>query len=68
MTLQELITEDDYAAQRGVSVRTVQRERSQCIGPAFIKMGRKIHYRPVAIEAWLLSKEQSQPRATTRAA
>ena len=63
MTLQSLITEADYAAQRGVSLRTVQRERAQRMGPPFIKLGRTIYYRPAAIEAWLLAQEQHQPRA-----
>ena len=63
MTLQDLITENDYAAARGVSLRTVQRERAQRIGPPFIRLGRVIYYRPAAIEAWLLAQEQDQPRA-----
>jgi hypothetical protein len=41
----------------------VQRERAQRIGPPFIKLGRKIYYRPAAIEQWLLAQEQAQPRA-----
>lgn len=63
MTIQDLISEPDYAAARGVSLRTVQRERAQRIGPPFIQLGRKIYYRPAAIEAWLIAKEQAQPRA-----
>lgn len=63
MTLQDLISETDYAVARGVSVRTVQRERAQRIGPNFIKLGRAIFYRPAAIEDWLLAQEQTQPRA-----
>lgn len=63
MTVNELIPESEFAAQRGVSVRTVQRERAQRIGPPYIQMGRKIYYRPAAIEGWLLAKEQAQPRA-----
>ncbi|WP_333780742.1 helix-turn-helix domain-containing protein [Aliiroseovarius salicola] len=63
MTFRDLISETDYAEQRGVSVRSVQRERAQRIGPPFIKVGRKVYYRPAAIEAWLLAKEQIQPRA-----
>ena len=54
MTIQDLILETEYAKQRGVSVRTVQRERAQRVGPPFIRLGRKIYYRPAAIEAWLL--------------
>lgn len=58
MTINDLITEAEYAAQRSVSVRTIQRERAVHAGPAFIKVGKKVYYRPRAIEDWLLSKEQ----------
>ena len=63
MTIKDLIPEADYAAARGVSIRTVQRERAQRVGPPFIKLGRHIFYRPQAIEQWLLAQEQAQPRA-----
>ena len=62
MTIQDLIPEAEYAAQRRVSLRTVQRERAQRLGPPFIKLGRAIFYRPAAIDAWLLAVEQNQPR------
>jgi hypothetical protein len=64
MTFRDLISETDYAEQRGVSIRSVQRERAQRVGPPFIKVGRKVYYRPAAIEAWLLSMEQIQPRSS----
>lgn len=67
MTIQDLISETDYAAARGVSLRTVQRERALRVGPPFIKLGRKIYYRPTAIDTWLMAKEQSQPRAKVAA-
>jgi hypothetical protein len=67
MTIQDLISEADYAAARTVSLRTVQRERAQRIGPPFIKLGRNIYYRPAAIEQWLIEQEQAQPRAKGRA-
>ncbi len=63
MTFRDLISETDYAEQRGISIRSVQRERAQRVGPPFIKVGRKVYYRPAAIEAWLLSMEQIQPRS-----
>ncbi|WP_136644660.1 AlpA family transcriptional regulator [Tabrizicola sp. YIM 78059] len=59
MTLQDLLTESEYAAARGVSVRTVQRERALRIGPAFIKLGKRIYYRPEAVDAWILSQERT---------
>jgi len=68
MTIQDLIPEADYAAARGISERTAQRERAQRIGPPFIKLGRKIFYRPAAIEKWLIEQEQTQPRAKGKAA
>jgi len=68
MTIQDLISEADYAAARGVSLRTVQRERAQRMGPPFIKLGRNVFYRPAAIEQWLIDQEQVQPRAKGRAA
>jgi hypothetical protein len=64
MTFCDLISETDYAEQRGVSIRSVQRERAQRVGPPFIKVGRKVYYRPAAIEAWLMSIEQVQPRSS----
>ena len=63
MTLTDLISETDYAEKRGVSLRTIQRERSLRVGPPFIKLGRTIYYRPEAIDNWLRSKEQVQPRS-----
>jgi hypothetical protein len=63
MTINDLITEADYAKARGLTLRTIQRERAQRLGPPFIRLGRNIFYRPAAIEAWLLAQEQEQPRA-----
>lgn len=63
----EVKTEAEYAEWRGCSVRTIQRERSQRIGPPFIKLGSKIYYRVAAIEKWLLSIEQTQVRSSIRA-
>ena len=63
MIIEDLISEENYAAARGVSLRTVQRERAQRTGPAFIKLGRRIFYRHEAIKTWLLTKEQAQPRS-----
>lgn len=63
----EVKTEGEYAKWRGCSVRTLQRERSQRIGPPFIELGKKIYYHVAAIDKWLLSKEQSQVRGSIRA-
>lgn len=65
--LSDLISEEEYAALRGVSVRTIHRDRALRKGPPFIKLGRKIFYRPEAIEAWVLAQEQT-PTQSGRAA
>lgn len=62
MTLENLLTEAAYAALRGVSVRTIQRERALRAGPPFIKLGKAIFYRPEAVDAWIISQEQTPAR------
>lgn len=61
MTLKDYRTEEDWAAERGVGLRTIRKERALRTGPAFVKIGRKIFYRPAAIEAWLLAQEVAAP-------
>jgi len=67
MLLKDLIPEADYAAMRGVCLRTIQRDRALRTGPAYIKVGRNVFYRPAAIDDWLLAQEQTQPRAKVAA-
>ena len=61
--LTDLIPESEYAAQRGICIRSAQRERALRIGPPFVKLGRRVFYRPEAIAEWILAQEQAQPRA-----
>ncbi len=68
MQISDLLREEEYARLRGVSVRTIQRERARRTGPAYIKLGQRVYYRPAAIEAWLIAQEQVQPRAKISAA
>ncbi|MFW5881934.1 MAG: DNA-binding protein [Roseicyclus sp.] len=68
MTFEDLISERDFARERGVSLRTVQRERAMRVGPPFIRLNRRIFYRREAIAEWLLSLEQAQPRSPVRGA
>lgn len=42
---------------RGVTLRTIQRERALRAGPPFVKLGAKVYYRLAAIEAWVLKQE-----------
>lgn len=59
MTLKELLSEHEYAALRGVSIRTIRRERALRTGPAFVKLGRLVFYRPESVEVWILAQEQA---------
>mgnify|MGYP000441468265 FL=1 len=63
---ENLISEHDLAALRGVTVRTLQRERAQRRGPAFIKLGRKVYYRREAVNEWLRALEEIPVRSETR--
>ncbi len=44
-----LISEREFARQRGVSLRTVQRDRQLRQGPPYIIFGRRIFYRIAAV-------------------
>ena len=66
--IDNLISEHDYAAKRGVSVRTVQRERALRTGPPFIRLGRKVYYRLESIEQWLIANEETPVRSKVRGA
>lgn len=59
-------SEEEYAAQRGVSLRTVQRERARGIGAPFTPQGRRILYRIEAVREWLLAQEQKPKRVRAR--
>ena len=52
-----LWTEDELAEQIGVPIKSLQRWRSYGGGPAFVKIGRSVRYRPASVEAWLLERE-----------
>jgi hypothetical protein len=56
--LSEYISEEDFARQQGISVRTLSWQRRYRKGPPWTKIGRKVFYRRSAIAAWLLSREQ----------
>lgn len=66
--LDDKITEDRLAFELGRNIRTLQMWRAQRTGPPFIRLGRQILYRRAAVEQWLESLEQEQPRAGRGAA
>jgi hypothetical protein len=54
------IGEHEYARQRGVSVRTVQKERQLGQAPPFVVLGKRVLYRRSGLEQWLLQREQTK--------
>ena len=56
--LQEFISEAEYAARRGVSVRTCQRDRQLGQAPPFVIVGRRVYYRIEAVKEWLRARER----------
>ena len=53
------ISEDEYAARRGVTLRTCQRDRQLRKAPPYVQLGRRIFYRQDAVREWLLRNERS---------
>ena len=60
--LDGFISEEDYAARRGVSLRTCQRDRQLRQSPPFVVIGRRVYYRIEAVRDWLLAREQQASR------
>jgi hypothetical protein len=60
--LQGFISEEDYAARRGVSLRTCQRDRQLRQAPPYVLIGRRVYYRVEAVRNWLIACEQAVDR------
>jgi hypothetical protein len=60
--LDGFISEEHYAARRGVSLRTCQRDRQLRQSPPFVVIGRRVYYRIEAVRDWLLAREQQGAR------
>lgn len=56
--LEGYIDEREYCTQRGVSLRTAQRERRMRQSPPHVIFGNKVLYRIEAIRSWLIDREQ----------
>ncbi|RMH41655.1 MAG: hypothetical protein D6688_11250 [Alphaproteobacteria bacterium] len=56
------MSEEEYAARRGVSLRTCQRDRQLRQSPPYVVIGRRVYYRIEAVREWLLAREQAADR------
>ena len=57
--LDGFISEEEYARQRGVTVRTCQRARQLRKAPPYVQFGRRIFYRVDAVREWLIKNERA---------
>ncbi len=60
--LEGYLPESEYARQRGVSVRTCQRDRALRQSPPYIVIGRQVYYRIEAVREWLVARENHGTR------
>jgi hypothetical protein len=63
--LDGFISEEAYAARRGVSLRTCQRDRQLRQSPPYVLIGRQVYYRIEAVRDWLLAREHTGHRKPT---
>jgi hypothetical protein len=57
--LEGYISEQEYARQRGVSLRTCQRERALRKSAPHVVLGKNVYYRIAAVREWLVRQERS---------
>lgn len=60
--LQGFISEAEYARQRGVSLRTCQRDRALRQSPPHVRIGKAVYYRVDAVRDWLIARERITDR------
>lgn len=60
--LEGYLSESEYARQRGVSLRTCQRDRALRQAPPYVIIGRQVYYRIEAIREWLVARENNGAR------
>jgi predicted DNA-binding transcriptional regulator AlpA len=56
MTTTNLLSQREAAARLGLSPRTLERNRATGDGPAFIKLGARVLYRPEDLATWITSR------------
>ncbi|WP_277959355.1 helix-turn-helix transcriptional regulator [Frigoribacterium faeni] len=64
--LDSLITPATLANRLGLTERTLSEKRITGTGPAFVRIGKSVRYRPESIDAWLLAQEYSSTSQEVR--
>ncbi len=57
--LDSLIEPSTLAARLGTTERSLSEWRITGRGPKFIRVGRRVRYRPEAVDSWLLANEHT---------
>jgi hypothetical protein len=60
--LGDYLSEEKFAAELGVSVRTLRNWRQQRSGPPFVTIGKKIVYGKGSLLAWVQTQERQPVR------
>ena len=55
--LEGYVPEAEYCRVRRICRRQAQRERANCSGPPWVKLGRGIYYNIAGFREWLAAKE-----------
>lgn len=61
-----LVPEEQLAVELNRMTTTLRRWRKHGTGPPYVPVGREIFYRILAVEAWLMSREQGGSRPKQR--
>ncbi len=64
--LDGLLTPAMLAERLGLTERTLSEKRITGTGPAFIRLGTHVRYRPEVVDAWLLSQEHTSTAEEVR--
>ncbi len=59
------IDEHEYCRQRGISLRTAQRDRQLRQAPPYTMVGKRVMYRIKAVRDWLLNQERHVERTAS---
>lgn len=59
--MDKLLSADELAELVGVPPKTLADWRTRGIGPAYVRIGRHVRYRPADVEAWLQSRTGTCP-------
>jgi predicted DNA-binding transcriptional regulator AlpA len=64
--LDSLITPATLADRLGLTQRTLSEKRIRGTGPAYVRIGKSVRYRPESVDAWLLEQEYNSTSREVR--